>query len=409
MKKFFFTIIIPVYNSEKFIKKCITSILNQNFFDYEIIIINDCSTDRSSKICQKLKHDNLNKIKLIRNDKNLGAGQSRNLGLKYASGKYIIFLDSDDYLLESILNFLEKNIKKKYYPDVILNHIIQNKNPISNINELKYFSEKKISKNQFLKILFQKDYLPSECWRVVVSSNLIDKNKIVFRKIKIAEDASFIFKVFIYMKNISINKNKFLFHSSRYNSLKYTKGVEPAYAYYTVLMELQEYQKKFKKDQIIMKYLKFKINNIVTNLKVYLSLLNKNQLAILIGKIKKERRNFIFQIIKDMEDKVINSINSKNRSQKKIIIYCAGVMTQSIIKILKKKNINIINIIDDDPIWVGKKLMKIKIKKLSNCNNLNNNKNLIIICNHSKKVIENIRIKLFKLKLSNKQILSLSF
>lgn len=409
MKDFFFSIIVPVYNSEKFIKKCITSILNQNFFDYEIIIIDDCSTDRSSRTCQKIKNNNSSKIKLIRNVKNLGVGQSRNLGLKYSSGKYIIFLDSDDYLLENSLSYLKKNIKKKNYPDVILNHVIQNKNPKSNLNELKYFSEKKISKNKFLKILFQKNYLLNECWRVVVSSNLINKNKIVFKKIKIAEDISFLFKILICMKNISINKYKFLFHTSRHNSLKYTKGVESAYAYYIVLMELQYYQKKFKNDQVVMKYLQFKINNIITNLKVYLSLLNKNQLEIMISKIKKNKKNFIFQIIKDIEDKIINLINSKNRHKKNIIIYCAGIITQSIIKILKKKNINIANIIDDDPIWVGKKLMKIKVKKLSNYNNLNNNKNLIIICNHSKKNIDNIKNKLLRLKFNKEQILSFSY
>lgn len=409
MKKFFFSIIVPVYNSEKFIKKCITSILNQNFFDYEIIIINDCSTDGSSRICQKIKNNNLNKIKLLINYKNLGAGQSRNLGLKHASGKYIIFLDSDDYLLENSLNLLERNIKKKNYPDVILNHVIQNKNPSSNLSELKYFSDKKISKNIFLKILFKKNYLLNECWKVVISSNLINKNKIVFRRIKIAEDVSFIFKIFIYMKNVAVNKNRFLFHTSRHNSLKYQKGEESAYAYYTVLTELQEHQKRFKKNQIVMNYLQFKINNIITNLKIYISLLNKHQLGTLISKIKKNKRNFIFQIIRDLEDKVTNLINSKNRIPKKIIIYCAGVMTQSVVKILKKKNVNITNIIDDDPIWVGKKLMKIKVKKLSNYNNLNNNENVIIICNHSKKIIENIKNKLLRIGLKKKQILSFKY
>ena len=78
-------------------------------------------------------------------------------------------------------------------------------------------------------------------------------------------------------------------------------------------------------------------------------------------------------------------------------------------KNIKKKNIKITNIIDDDPIWVGKRLMKIKVKKISNYNNLNNNKNLIIICNHSQKVIQNIKTKLLKLKLSRKQILSFSY
>ena len=211
------------------------------------------------------------------------------------------------------------------------------------------------------------------------------------------------------MNNISINKNSFLFHRSRHNSLKYSKGVEPAYAYYEVLKELLQYEKKFKNNLVVSNYIKLKIHNITTNLKIYLTLLNQKQLQVLLSKIKKNRRKFILKIIEEMENKVINLISSKSRINKKIIIYCAGVMSQSIIKILQKKNIKITNVIDDDPIWADKELMKIKVKKISNFTNLNNNKNLIIICNHSKKAIENIKLKLLRLKLSYKQILSLSF
>ena len=158
MGKIFFSIIIPVFNSEKFIKECVQSVLSQNFNNLEIILINDYSTDRSGKICKELKLNNLNKLKLIQNKKNLGVGASRNIGLNLANGKYIIFLDSDDYLIQNSLDYLYKRIKLKDYPEVIFNHIIQNKEPKTNLNILKYFGEKKLFKNQFLNKTIKKKY-----------------------------------------------------------------------------------------------------------------------------------------------------------------------------------------------------------------------------------------------------------
>ena len=234
MGKIFFSIIIPVFNSEKFIKECVQSVLSQNFNNLEIILINDYSTDRSGKICKELKLNNLNKLKLIQNKKNLGVGASRNIGLNLANGKYIIFLDSDDYLIQNSLDYLYKRIKLKDYPEVIFNHIIQNKEPKTNLNILKYFGEKKLFKNQFLNKTIKKNIILNECWRIVVSKNLIIRNKINFENIKIAEDVSFVFKILTHMKNIIINKNKFLFHRSRLDSLKYTKGADAALAYYIV-------------------------------------------------------------------------------------------------------------------------------------------------------------------------------
>ena len=92
-----FSIIIPLYNCEKFIEICLLSVLNQNFNNYEIIIINDCSKDRSLKICTKYKKK-YPKIKIINQKTNKGVSSSRNLGIKSSNGEYIIFLDSDDYL-----------------------------------------------------------------------------------------------------------------------------------------------------------------------------------------------------------------------------------------------------------------------------------------------------------------------
>lgn len=106
------SIITPSYNSEKFIKETIESVLNQTYTNWELLIVDDCSTDDSPKIIKEyLKIDS--RIKYLKNEKNKGPAIARNLGLDRAEGKYIAFLDSDDfwnkYKLELQVMFMEKN------------------------------------------------------------------------------------------------------------------------------------------------------------------------------------------------------------------------------------------------------------------------------------------------------------
>lgn len=134
----FFSIIIPVYNTEAFLKKCIESILNQTYKDYEIILIDDGSTDDSYEICNayKCKISNI----VLYHQKNKGQAAARNKGVSMAKGQYIMFVDSDDYLannavLEDIYNVVDqqdlilgewcelKNIGDKYVSKYNLNNI----------------------------------------------------------------------------------------------------------------------------------------------------------------------------------------------------------------------------------------------------------------------------------------------
>ena len=91
------SVIVPVYNVEKYLNKCLDSLINQTFNDFEIIIINDGSPDDSKQIIEKYKSKYNDFIKVI-NQSNQGLSASRNNGLKIASGAYIMFADSDDYL-----------------------------------------------------------------------------------------------------------------------------------------------------------------------------------------------------------------------------------------------------------------------------------------------------------------------
>ena len=98
------SIIVPVYNVEQYLDKCINSILNQTFRDFELILVDDGSTDNSGDICDKYKKID-NRITVI-HKKNAGLSSARNTGLKYSKGEYIGFIDSDDYIDKDMYNKL---------------------------------------------------------------------------------------------------------------------------------------------------------------------------------------------------------------------------------------------------------------------------------------------------------------
>lgn len=104
----FFTVIIPLYNKEKYISEAIESILNQTFTDFEVLIINDCSTDKSVEIASKFVSE---KVQIIHHEKNRGLAATRNTGIKKANSNYVTFLDADDlwkpHFLEKIYNLIQ--------------------------------------------------------------------------------------------------------------------------------------------------------------------------------------------------------------------------------------------------------------------------------------------------------------
>lgn len=111
-----FSIIVPVYNTELYIEKCIDSILNQTYDDFEMIIVNDGSTDDSKKIIQKYCKENKDFVKCI-HKKHGGISSARNKGVQKAKGDYLLFVDSDDFIEKNLLKTLEKKLRDE--PDIV--------------------------------------------------------------------------------------------------------------------------------------------------------------------------------------------------------------------------------------------------------------------------------------------------
>ena len=104
------SIIIPVYNVENYIERCIDSLISQSYINLEIILVDDGSTDKSGEICDRYAVVD-NRIKVI-HIKNSGRGEARNIGLSQANGQYIGFVDSDDWVEKDLYKYLIENIEE---------------------------------------------------------------------------------------------------------------------------------------------------------------------------------------------------------------------------------------------------------------------------------------------------------
>ena len=200
------SVIIPVFNVEKYIKRCLDSVTNQTLNDIEIIVVNDGSTDSTSKILQDYKE----KIKII-NQKNSGVATARNRGLKEAKGEYIAFVDSDDWV--------EKNAFEKLYNKAITNDydcvmcnfwyiddnhkwegIITNNNDILNINDKKKFMIKMFP----------------VIWNKIYKMEKIKNYK--FKDGVWAEDVEYLYKIISNIDNIGVINDKLYYYYQREKS-----------------------------------------------------------------------------------------------------------------------------------------------------------------------------------------------
>ena len=107
-----FSIIVPVYNVEKYLEKCMRSIVTQSYNDYELIVVIDGATDGSEQVARKVKAEFSDKDIQIIVQENKGLGGARNTGMQYATGEYLFFIDSDDYLSKDALEVLDKATEK---------------------------------------------------------------------------------------------------------------------------------------------------------------------------------------------------------------------------------------------------------------------------------------------------------
>ena len=215
------SVLMPVYNSEKFLLETVQAVINQSYTDWELILVDDGSTDNSKEICTKLMNDD-KRIKYILQE-NLGVSHTRNVALENAQGKYIVFVDSDDLIHEDYLKILINSIEKNNSDISVCNFIerkISNTGNIEDINREFYPKEvMEMSEMKGYIMEFGNSGLLNPLWNKIYKREIIENNNITFdEKVKTGEDFIFNLQYFRKTKKISFIKEMLYYYIRRNNN-----------------------------------------------------------------------------------------------------------------------------------------------------------------------------------------------
>ena len=225
MSSIFFSIIIPVYNVEKYLSKCLESIINQKYNNMEIILVDDGSTDGSPVICDDYSKKD-SRIVVIHKE-NGGVSSARQRGVQIAKGEYIIFVDSDDWMENNCVELVSKSIDDTHPDIVCYGYVCDNGKEFIN-SELKYrmgyYSRSDIEK-EILPSLIQTDkalYFPPSLWGKAIKCDFIKKYMLVDKNATIGEDGATIIPCVYHAQSLFLMKECLYYY--RYNMESATKG-----------------------------------------------------------------------------------------------------------------------------------------------------------------------------------------
>jgi len=435
--KILFSIVIPVYNSGQYLKQCITSVQKQNFKNFEIILIEDKSTDTSNKICKFFSKKYAN-IKLINHKKRYGVSRSRNDGIKKACGKYIIFIDSDDYLIKNNLNNLARLLTKINNVDVIFldshftklgNNLIRSKNVFKNT----VVSKKKNIEN--LVKFFKMENSPVDCWRYIYKRNFLIKKKFFFiNKINLGEDQEFVTKVLCSAKNLSIYYKPFYCYRMGSDTLRNKVDYEAAVNLFKVINHMCKIMKNNILSKLKTDFIKKKIHKPLCELKPQIICLNEKQIDKISKFIEKNNSNFkilsyFFQkneiyffmknygikksllVFKSFIEKKIKSL-IKNKKYTEIYVFGLNTFSQGVIQVINNHSNLIKGIFDNNEKSNIKHLLGLKIispEIFFSKNKKKIFKIFVIICNQQKETVKIIYDQLKNYGLKQNQLVHINF
>ena len=288
------SIIVPVYNVEQYLDKCLDSLTNQTYKNLEIILIDDGSTDSSGKKCDEWKQKDT-RITVI-HKQNSGVSSARNMGLNKSTGTYVIFIDSDDYCDIKMIEKLYFLIKKYNSEMAICSFYYLYDNYLKEAKKLKNLL--KMNKTTFLDNINQ-DYYKGYLWNKLLKKELLknlqfDENKYI------CEDMFFVINYLENCNNIIYTDQSLYYYRQNNNSVMHNMNLNKVYHHVKSLDEIITLIKERYHSKI---YYSLEVENIyiASNLKYYIKKNNKNDERIIFinntirkyikdGCIKKEKR-----------------------------------------------------------------------------------------------------------------------
>ena len=232
------SVIVPIYNVEKYLEKCINSLLSQTLEDIQIILVNDGSKDNSGNIAKECEKNNKNRIIYVEKE-NGGLSDARNYGLKYATGDFIAFLDSDDYIEKNAYEEMYNKAIEENADYVECDFIWEFPNKIRVDKQYPYKNKKEML--SFVRVV---------AWNKLIKRQLITDNNLEFPKGLRYEDVEFTYKLIPFINKFAYVDKPFIHYVQREGSIANVQNERTA-EIFTVLDNVIEF---YKKNNIYEKY-----------------------------------------------------------------------------------------------------------------------------------------------------------
>lgn len=216
------TVGFPVYNVEDYVYNSLLSVLNQDFDSYEVVVVDDCGSDKSMDIIRNLisTHPSGRKVRIIKHSQNKGLAEARNTTIKNAMSKYIFFLDSDDYLSSNALSILYKAAEKNK-TDIVIgsNYKTDGKRIWSDNDDV--FPYTLFENGEFAEYYYGNisDIMPATVWNILFNMEFLKKNNLLFPSIRFQEDIAFDELYYPCIQRALLIPNKTYYYMIRANSL----------------------------------------------------------------------------------------------------------------------------------------------------------------------------------------------
>ena len=225
------SVIVPIYNVEKYLEKCINSLLSQTLEDIQIILVNDGSKDNSGNIAREYEKNNKNRIIYVEKE-NGGLSDARNYGLKYATGDFIAFLDSDDYIEKNAYEEMYNKAIEENADYVECDFIWEFPNKIRVDKQYPYKNKKEML--SFVRVV---------AWNKLIKRQLITDNNLEFPKGLRYEDIEFTYKLIPFVNKFAYVDKPFVHYVQREGSIANVQNERTA-EIFTVLDNVIEFYKK---------------------------------------------------------------------------------------------------------------------------------------------------------------------
>ena len=248
------SIIVPIYNVEKYLERCVTSILNQTYKNIEVLLIDDCSTDRSGEIAKKFEEKD-SRCRYIKREKNGGSSATRNTGIENATGEYLSFVDSDDWVSENFISHLINKAKEQNADITVCDYIMVNENgkeikanTLENLSDNSKYEDKiAYIRNHVVTKLLKKDFFIKQNLKFPEEIKRAEEMQVIIpmltktNKIAILNEALY----YYYQRKNSLSNNRkpekidLSFYSKAFeNVIKNSKGLYPEEIEYHGILEM---------------------------------------------------------------------------------------------------------------------------------------------------------------------------